>query len=167
MTRISGAAARGLLVALLLATPALTLPDVADDSSQIVLVMAMLAAFLTFAEYNAKSPSIVEFRDAPPFNRLRFVALFSCVFMLSLICKGRTDPTAVTTSFKDAYRCGAYSLRGLVAIRPSLGENSVMMWWEVCLLGESVSNRGARAEAGMPAQKKSVGPFSGSHKSQP
>jgi hypothetical protein len=98
MTRISGAAARGLLVALLLATPALTLPDVADDSSQIVLVMAMLAAFLTFAEYNAKSPSIVEFRDAPPFNRLRFVALFSCVFMLSLICKGRTDPTAVTSA---------------------------------------------------------------------
>lgn len=98
MTRITGAAARGLLVALLLATPALLLPDVADDSSQIVLVMAMLAAFLTFAEYNAKSPSIVEFRDASPFNRLRFVALFGCVLVLSLICKGRTDPSDVTNA---------------------------------------------------------------------
>ena len=85
-------------MALLLATPALTLPDVADDSSQIVLVMAMLAGFLTFAEYNSKSPSIVEFRDAPPFNRLRFVALFTTVFMLSLICKGKTEPTAVTNA---------------------------------------------------------------------
>jgi hypothetical protein len=64
----------------------------------VVLLMAMLAGFLTFAEYNAKSPSIVEFRDAGPFNRLRFVALFSTIFMLSLITKGKTDPTAVTNA---------------------------------------------------------------------
>ena len=98
IARIAGASARGVLVALLLATPALRLPNIAVDSSQVVLLMAMLARFLTFAEYNAKSPSIVEFRDAGPFNRLRFVALFSTVFMLSLITKGKTDPTAVTNA---------------------------------------------------------------------
>ena len=85
-------------MALLLATPALRLPNIAVDSSQVVLLMAMLAGFLTFSEYNAKSPSIVEFRDAGPFNRLRFVALFSTVFVLSLITKGKTDPTAVTNA---------------------------------------------------------------------
>jgi hypothetical protein len=98
IARIAGALARGVLVALLLATPALRLPNIAVDSSQVVLLMAMLAGFLTFVEYNAKSPSIVEFRDAGPFNRLRFVALFSTVFMLSLITKGKTDPTAVTNA---------------------------------------------------------------------
>ena len=96
--RIVGAAARGALVALLLATPALLLPNIAADSSQVVLLMAMLAGFLTFAEYNAKSPSIVEFRDAAPFNRLRFIALFASIFLLSLITKGKTDPTAVTNA---------------------------------------------------------------------
>ena len=96
--RIVGAAARGVLVALLLATPALLLPNIAADSSQVVLLMAMLAGFLTFAEYNAKSPSIVEFRDAAPFNRLRFIALFASFFLLSLITKGKTDPTAVTNA---------------------------------------------------------------------
>tara|TARA_B110000208_G_scaffold190547_2_gene254713 strand:- start:1993 stop:2835 length:843 start_codon:yes stop_codon:yes gene_type:complete len=96
--RIVGAAARGVLVALLLATPALLLPNIAADSSQVVLPMAMLAGFLTFAEYNAKSPSIVEFRDAAPFNRLRFIALFASIFLLSLITKGKTDPTAVTNA---------------------------------------------------------------------
>ena len=96
--RIVGAAARGILVALLLATPALLLPNIAADSSQVVLLMAMLAGFLTFAEYNAKSPSIVEFRDAAPFNRLRFIALFASIFLLSLITKGKTDPTAVTNA---------------------------------------------------------------------
>lgn len=97
IARIAGASARGILVALLLATPSLLLPSVAQESSRVVLLMAMLAGFLTFAEYNAKSPSIVEFRDAGPFNRLRFVALFSTIFMLSLITKGKTDPTALTS----------------------------------------------------------------------
>lgn len=98
IARIVGAAARGILVALLIATPALLLPNVAVDSSQVVLLMAMLAGFLTFAEYNAQSPSIVEFRDAAPFNRLRFIALFASVLVLSLITKGKADPTAVTSA---------------------------------------------------------------------
>ncbi len=94
--RMSGAAMRGLLVALLIATPALLLPDVASDQSQIVVLVALLAAFLTFVEYNSNAPSIVEFRDAPPFNRVRFVALFVTVFVLTAIAKGKTDSSALT-----------------------------------------------------------------------
>ena len=37
----------------------------------------------------------------------------------------------------------------------------MVMWWEVCLLVESVSNPGDRAEGGMPAQKNPSGHFSG------
>lgn len=94
--RMTGAALRGLLVALLIATPALMLPGVASDSSQVTVLVALLAAFLTFVEYNSNSPSIVEFRDAPPFNRLRFTALFFTVLMLSAIIKGQTEPTVLT-----------------------------------------------------------------------
>ncbi|MGB7240458.1 MAG: hypothetical protein WBC93_00040 [Sulfitobacter sp.] len=98
IVRISGAAMRGLLVALLIATPALLLPDVRSDSSQIVVLVALLAAFLTFVEYNSHFPSIVEFRDAAPFNRLRFVALFMIVFLLTIISKGKVEPTATTNA---------------------------------------------------------------------
>ncbi|WP_299164833.1 hypothetical protein [uncultured Tateyamaria sp.] len=87
---------RGFLVALMIATPALVVPGVTIDSSQATVLIALLAAFLTFVEYNSSSPSIVEFRDAAPFNRLRFVALFLTVFVLSVICKGKTDPTLLT-----------------------------------------------------------------------
>ena len=74
------------------------LPDVASDSAQLTLLMAMLAAFLTFVEYNADSPSIVEFRDAGPFNRLRFIALFSTVFFITVACRGISDPTLLTSA---------------------------------------------------------------------
>jgi len=77
-------------------TPALILPGLASDSTQIVLLVALLAAVLTFVEYNSVFPSIVEFRDAAPFNRLRFAALFATVFLLSAILKGIYSPTVLT-----------------------------------------------------------------------
>jgi len=89
---------RGLLMALMIATPALIVPGMSIDTSQATVLVALLAAFLTFVEYNSMSPSIVEFRDAAPFNRLRFVALFVTVFMLSIISKGKTDPTLLTNA---------------------------------------------------------------------
>ena len=93
---MTSAAARAILVALLIATPSLVVPGVSIDTSQITVLIALIAAVLTFIEYNATSPSIVEFRDAAPFNRLRFAALFVTVFSLSYILKGKVDPTAMT-----------------------------------------------------------------------
>lgn len=79
-------------------TPALLVPGLTSDSTQIVLLVALLGAVMTFTEYNSVSPSIVEFRDAAPFNRLRFSSLFATVFVLSAILKGMTDPTLLTTA---------------------------------------------------------------------
>ena len=95
---MTSAAARGLLVATMIMTPALVLPGLGSDSTQIVLLVALLAAVLTFVEYNSVFPSIVEFRDAAPFNRLRFISLFLTVFLLSAIVKGMSDPTLFTAA---------------------------------------------------------------------
>ena len=93
---MTSAGARAILVALLIATPSLVVPGVSMDTSQVTVLVALIAAVLTFMEYNAASPSIVEFRDAAPFNRLRFVALFMTVFALSYILKGKVDATPMT-----------------------------------------------------------------------
>ncbi|SFG97468.1 hypothetical protein SAMN04488039_102590 [Sulfitobacter dubius] len=93
---MTGAATRGLLVALLIATPALLLPGADAESSQITVLLAFVAAILTFLEYNSRQPSIVEFRDAPPFNRLRFISLLFTIVVLSLIARGQVTPTLLT-----------------------------------------------------------------------
>ncbi|MEP2145458.1 MAG: hypothetical protein ABJI45_06965 [Paracoccaceae bacterium] len=95
---MAGAIVRSVLIALLVATPALLMPNVATDSTQIIALFAILAAGLTFVEYNSSFPSIVEFRDAPPFNRLRFGALFATILCLTLISKGRIEPTLLTNA---------------------------------------------------------------------
>lgn len=96
IVRMSGAVTRGLLIAVLVATPALLLPDVASSQSHMVMLAALLAAFLTFVEYNSNSPSIVEFRDASPFNRLRFIALMITVILLTVIARGSSDPNSMS-----------------------------------------------------------------------
>ncbi|MDW4498967.1 hypothetical protein R5H30_13310 [Sulfitobacter sp. D35] len=98
IARMTGAAMRGLLVALLIATPALLLPGIVADQTQIVVLVAVIASIMTFIEYNSNAPSIVEFRDAAPFNRLRFITLFLIVFLLTAIAKGKTEPTMLTAS---------------------------------------------------------------------
>ncbi|MEL7252547.1 MAG: hypothetical protein AAFZ04_13540 [Pseudomonadota bacterium] len=87
---------RACLMAGLVVTPALLLPSVAADTAQIVVVIALLAGLLTFMEYFGKYPSIVEFRFAAPFNRLKFLGLAACVLILSLIMRGQSDPTGVS-----------------------------------------------------------------------
>ncbi|HBS49076.1 MAG TPA: hypothetical protein DEA05_02820 [Rhodobacteraceae bacterium] len=96
IARIPGAAMRGLLVALLVATPFLLLPGAASEAPEIIVLLALVAALLTFLEYNATYPSFVEFRDAPPLNRIRFVALFAMVLALTLIARHGYEPSTLT-----------------------------------------------------------------------
>lgn len=94
--RIAGALVRAVLVVLLVATPSLLLPGISADVTQIVTLVAIFAAALTIFEYASVYPGLVEFRNAPPFNRLRFASLFVTVLLISLVVRGENDATAVT-----------------------------------------------------------------------
>lgn len=96
ISQITGAFVRGVLVMLLIATPSLMVPGVSTDTSQIVALVALFAAALTFFEYASVYPGLVEFRDAPPFNRIRFLSLFATVLLLSAIARGQVEPTTLT-----------------------------------------------------------------------
>jgi len=96
ITRISGAAIRGVFIALLIAMPSLLLPVAATKSPEVIALLAILAAGLTFAEYSSNYPSFMEFRDAPPLNRMRFVALSLMVLSLSLLARHPLEGTALT-----------------------------------------------------------------------
>nr|WP_174823246.1 hypothetical protein [Ruegeria arenilitoris] len=80
-------------------TPALYLPASTQNGTEIIVFLAILAFILTFSEYNSAFPSLIEFRDAPPINRLRFVGLMTMVLFLTLICKNAYTPTTVTSIF--------------------------------------------------------------------
>jgi hypothetical protein len=100
-SRLSGAVLRTILVMAVVALPSAILPGVTKDAQQMAALVALFAGAMTFVEYNATYPGLIEFRHAPPFNRTRFALLAATLLMLCLIERGKVDPTALT-QFLDA-----------------------------------------------------------------
>ena len=94
--RLTGALTRAALVVFLIAVPSILLPGGTLDSAQIVAIVAVFAGLFTVVEYSASSPSLIEFRDARPFNRMRFVTVFATVLSLSIIFRGYEQPSTIT-----------------------------------------------------------------------
>lgn len=94
--RMTGAIARAFLMVFLIITPSLLVPGINQETGQIVMIIALFGAALTLFEYASTYPGLVEFRDAPPFNRIRFTALFATIFCLSVIVRGQTDQSTAT-----------------------------------------------------------------------
>jgi hypothetical protein len=97
IARFTGALLRAFLVVLLVATPSLILPSVSGDARQAVSLVALFVAAFVLVEYASTYPGLVEFRHAPPFNRLRFASLLCTVAVVSLLVRGAQGDTAATT----------------------------------------------------------------------
>lgn len=91
--RAVGALVRAILVIVMIVTPSLLVPGASGEMMPVVTLVALFAAGLTFFEYASSYPGLVEFRDAPPFNRIRFGSLLLTVFLLSELVAGMTAPT--------------------------------------------------------------------------
>ncbi|SEN33387.1 hypothetical protein SAMN05216227_101176 [Pseudorhodobacter antarcticus] len=100
LSQFAGALMRAFMVMVLVATPSVLLPGVTADGQQMVALVALFLGILTFVEYNATYPGMIEFRDAPPFNRTRFLMLLSMVFFLSIMARGGADPSTLARLFE-------------------------------------------------------------------
>lgn len=83
---------RGILVALLLTTPTFILPDLSVEARQIAILVGVVGFVFVMFEYGSSHPGLVEFRFAPPFNRVRFLSLFFCLLALSAIFAHAREP---------------------------------------------------------------------------
>ncbi|MDX5381678.1 MAG: hypothetical protein LPJ92_01660 [Rhodobacterales bacterium] len=94
--QLTGAVLRALSMALLVAMPSMLISGVGIDGSQFVMLLALIAAGLVMIEYNSEYPSLVAFRHAPPYNRLRFGMIFIAVLILAMLFRGKSDPGTMT-----------------------------------------------------------------------
>ncbi|MFX0545404.1 hypothetical protein ACEWPL_007640 [Roseovarius sp. S1116L3] len=88
-------------MAVLIALPSLMVDQGAQEASQIILLIALVAGLLVFAEYSAHSPSILEFRFAAPYNRIKFIALAIVIVMLSAIARAGGDAGSLVLLFTE------------------------------------------------------------------
>ncbi len=55
-------------------------------------MLGLICAAVVLVEYGSSHPGLVEFRFAPPFNRIRFAGLAVTVVALSLMCRATLEP---------------------------------------------------------------------------
>ena len=75
--------------------PSLLLPG-GTQATEGVVLLALFAGLFVLVEYGARSPSLVEFRAAPPINRVRFGILAATLLLLTLAVRVQTDPTTLS-----------------------------------------------------------------------
>lgn len=85
MSHVAHSFLRGILVAIFVLLPAMLLPGTSQDVAQAVTLIALISAAVVMAEYAAAYPGLVEFRDAKPYNRVRFGLLVAVVLALTLV----------------------------------------------------------------------------------
>lgn len=93
VSQVSGALFRAFCVAVLVAFPALLIPGIGPETAQVVTLLALALALVIFTEYNSACPSLIEFRDAKPYNRLRVLLLFFIVMFLTILVRMELMPT--------------------------------------------------------------------------
>ena len=100
LAKVTGAAVRAFLIMVVIVLPSVILPGIGTDTRQIVALIALFAGGLVFVEYNAVYPSLIEFRDGAPFNRIRYLMLLAIVLFLSVIVADNENPTNVSSLFQ-------------------------------------------------------------------
>ena len=93
LSRLLGALLRAALVVVVVATPSLLIPGTTEEGAQVVTLVALALGLFIAVEYGATYPALIEFRDAPPFNRVRILSLLMVLLCLSSVAGG-TDPTS-------------------------------------------------------------------------
>ena len=90
-----GAFLRAAIVVLVVSMPSLVLPGTTPEGAELVVLLALVLAAFTAIEYSSSYPALIEFRDAPPFNRLRLLSLTLILFVLSMVASGVHDSSLV------------------------------------------------------------------------
>ncbi|MCB1390384.1 MAG: hypothetical protein KDK12_14765 [Rhodobacteraceae bacterium] len=91
-SHVPGAAVRALLVVALAIFPALVVPSTAPDTAQSMVLLAVFAGGIVFAEYSSDYPGLIEFRFAAPFNRTRFALFAVMTVLLALMQRNLVEP---------------------------------------------------------------------------
>ncbi len=104
--RLTGATVRAVCVACLILLPTFLLSGISQSSMEFTRILATIASVFVIYEYGFSSPSLIEFRSAAPYNRIRFM-------FLSVI--------VITSTFLVGYALSGTVMTGIVPVIANQG----------------------------------------------
>ncbi|MCO4824120.1 MAG: hypothetical protein KC451_04640 [Amylibacter sp.] len=76
--------------------PAIVLPEISHNAADLAILSAAIAAAFVVFEYGFTTPSLIEFRFAAPYNRIRFALLALLLTGIAFAFRGPVEQTATT-----------------------------------------------------------------------
>lgn len=95
--RFLGASIRALCVIFMILLPAMILPMSQSMGASLIALVAVITGAFTWSEYFSTYPTLINFRAAAPYNRLRFVFVFCVIYVTSILIKDFLEPNGQTT----------------------------------------------------------------------
>lgn len=83
LNRLIGAVFRAVVVIIIIALPSFILPGSTLNARELSLIAGGVVGAFTIFEYAAKSPGFVDFRFAPPYNRMRVAIIASELLVIA------------------------------------------------------------------------------------
>jgi len=107
--RLPGAVARAVMVIIVLALPAFLLPNISQAAQEISLIIGGIVAAFTLFEYASTHPGLIDFRFAPPYNRIRFFTFSVQVGLLVFLSRAAVGQDPFSPALLQwADRCVEY-----------------------------------------------------------
>jgi len=83
LNRLIGAVLRAVVMIIIIALPSFILPDSTLNARELSMIAGGVVGAFTIFEYAAKSPGFVDFRFAPPYNRMRVAIIASELLVIA------------------------------------------------------------------------------------
>ncbi len=129
--RFTGAALRAVFVAVLVMLPAFILPGVTQSGLEFTRVLAIVVAVFVIYEYGFATPSVIEFRDVSPYNRIRFLLLLLFVLvpsqLISHALNGVPLAGSVSNFASDTFSVVNFSFSPVTIVAKTLSANNIAL----------------------------------------
>jgi hypothetical protein len=111
--------------------PAFILPGVTQSGLEFTRILATVAAAFVIYEYGFLTPSVIEFRDAAPYNRIRFFLLLSFVLvpsqLISNVLNGNPVTGVIANFAKNAFSLVNFSFSPVTIAANTLSGTAVIL----------------------------------------
>ena len=129
--RLTGAAVRAIIVAILVMLPAFLLTGITQSGLEFTRIVATIAAVFVIYEYGFATPSVIEFRYAAPYNRIRFMLLLALVltpaYLISIVLDGQVLNGTLAGIGHDVFALMDYKYSPITIVAKTLSGNDAAL----------------------------------------
>lgn len=129
--RLTGATVRAVIVAILVMLPSFLLSETSHSSLEFTRILATIAAVIVIYEYGFPTPSVIEFRFAAPYNRVRFMLILGLIlapaYLISNMLNDQAANGLLTATASNGFALMDFSYSPVAIVADTLAGSDLVL----------------------------------------